>query len=51
MMKAVGQRDISVQEVMHQLLSLKLFCSSYQVVTASLNGSRKFDIKHNNLQA
>jgi hypothetical protein len=29
MMKAVGQRDMSVQEVMHQLLSIKLFSSSF----------------------
>ena len=50
MMKAVGQRDMSAQEVMHQLLSLKLFSSSYQVVTVSLNDSRKFDIKGNNLK-
>ena len=41
MMKSVGQRDMSIQEVMHQILSLKLFRSSFQVVTVSLEGSRK----------
>ena len=41
MMKAIGQRDMSAQEVMHQILSLKLFSSSFQVVTTSLEGSRK----------
>ena len=50
MMKAVGQRDMSVQEVMHQLLSLKLFSSSFQVVTACLEGSRKFNIKNNEIK-
>ena len=41
MMKALGQRDMSVQEVMHQILSLKFFSSSFNVITASLEGSRK----------
>ena len=30
MMKAIGQRDMSAQEVMHQILSLKLFSSSFR---------------------
>ena len=41
MMKSVGQRDMSIQEVMHQILSLQLFSSSFQVVTGSLEGSHK----------
>ena len=43
-MKTVGQRDMSVQEVMHQILSLKLFSSSFQVVTVSLDGTRKLEV-------
>ena len=43
-MKTVGQRDMSVQEVMHQILSLKLFGSSFQVVTVSLDGTRKLEV-------
>lgn len=39
MMRAVGQRDMSVQEVMHQLLSIKLVSSSFQVISTSLHGS------------
>ena len=50
MMKAVGERDMSAQEVMHQLLSLKLYSSSYHVITTSLNGSRKFHVADNTLQ-
>ena len=49
MMKAVGQRDMSVQEVMHQILSLKLFSSSFQVITASLDGTRKLEILEKNV--
>ena len=40
-MKTLGQRYISVQETMHLLLSLKLYCSSFTVLPVSLNGSRK----------
>ena len=40
-MKAVGQRDTSIQEVMHHILSIKLVSSSFQVITTSLDGSRK----------
>ena len=49
MMKAVGQRDMSIQEVMHQILSLKLFSSSYQVVTVSLEGTRKLEVVGNDV--
>lgn len=44
MMRAIGQRDMSIQEVMHQLLSIKLLSSSFQVITASLDGCRKLDV-------
>ena len=44
MMKAVGQRDLSIQEVMHHILSIKLVSSSFQVITTSLDGSRKVQL-------
>ena len=44
MMKAVGQRDMSIQEVMHHILSIKLVSSSFQVITTSLGGSRKVQL-------
>lgn len=47
MMRAVGQRDISIQEVMHQILSIKLVSSSFQVITASFDGSRKVFLSEN----
>ena len=47
MMKAVGERDMSMQEVMHQILSLKLFSSSFNVITVSLDGSRKCKVESN----
>ena len=47
MMKAIGQRDMSAQNVMHQILSLKLFSSSFQVVTTSLEVSRKIKLDGN----
>ena len=40
-MKSLGQRDFSAQEVMHRLMSLKLVSSSFVVVPISLNGSRR----------
>ena len=44
MMRAVGQRDMSIQEVMHQILSIKLVSSTFQVITASLDGSCKLNL-------
>lgn len=41
MMRAVGQRDMSIQEVMHHILSIKLVSSSFLVIKTSLDGSRK----------
>lgn len=38
MIKSVGQRDYSIQEVMHHLLSLKCVSASYEVINASLDG-------------
>lgn len=49
MIKAVGERDFSVQEVMHHILSLKLISSSFQVVNVSVDGSRKIDITNEDI--
>ena len=43
MMRAVGQRDMGVQEVMHQILSIKL-------LTSSLNGSHNIKVQDGQLQ-
>ena len=42
MMKAVGKRDMGIQEVMHHILSIKLVSSSFQVIT-SLDGLAKYN--------
>ena len=44
MMSAVGQRDMSIQEVMQQILSIKLVDSTFKVNTTSLDGSRKLQL-------
>ena len=43
MMRAVGLHDMSIQEVCHQILKLKLHSSSFEVLTVSLDGSRKVE--------
>ena len=43
MMQAVGLRDMSVQEVCHQLLRIKLHSCTFEVITASLDGSRRIE--------
>lgn len=44
MIKSVGQRDYSIQEVMHHLLSLKRVSATHEVVIASLDGSRRVQV-------
>ena len=44
-MKAVGQRDMGIQEVMHQLLSVKFVSSSFQVINPSLLGLWKITVE------
>ena len=46
-LKSVGKRDYSVQEMMHHLLSLKCISATYEVITASLDGSRRIQLERN----
>ena len=46
MLKTVGQRDYSIKEVMHHLLSLKFVSATHEVVTVSLDGSRRITIQN-----
>ena len=48
LLKTVGQRDYSIQEVMHHLLSIKFISATHEVITASLDGSRRVHLKANN---
>lgn len=47
MMKSLGEKDMSIQEVIHSISSLKLCSISFQVITDSLDGTRQlqFDQK------
>ncbi|CAB4018424.1 ATP-dependent DNA helicase PIF1 [Paramuricea clavata] len=45
-LKTLGERDYSTQEVMHHLFSSKLHSSSFNVVPVSLNGSRRVHTNH-----
>ena len=47
MLKTVGQRDYSIQEVMHHLLSIKFVNATNEVITASLDGSRRVQLGAN----
>ena len=49
MLRTVGNRDHSIQEVMHHLLSLKYVSASFDVITASLDGTRKVNRYGSNL--
>ena len=49
MVKCVGERDMGKQGVMHQILSLKLYSSSFQTTIISLDNSKKFKIAQNDL--
>ena len=55
MLRCAGERDIGQQEIMHQILGLKLYRSSLQVVAVSLDDSKRcllssHDIKVENSQ-
>ena len=43
--KCIGERDIGIQEIMHQLMSLKLPSSSFSVAPISLTGLRKYQFE------
>ena len=45
LLKTVVQRDYSIQEVMHHLLSIKFVSATHEVITASLDGSRRVNLK------
>ena len=49
MLRTVGNRDHSIQEVMHHLLSLKYVSASFDVISASLDGTRKVNTYGSNL--
>ena len=50
MIKSVGERDMGMQEVMHQILGLKLYRSSFQVINISLDNSKRCNLSRNNIK-
>ena len=48
LLKTVGQRDYSIQEVMYHLLSIKFVSATHEVITASLDGLKRVHLKANN---
>ena len=42
--KSVGERDVGIQKVMHQILSLKLCNSSFKIRTISLENTRRCEM-------
>ena len=49
MIKSAGERDFSAQDVTHHIMSLKLVSSSFEVISLSLEGSRKIFIKNDSV--
>ena len=43
-MKTLGETDYAAQEIMHHLFSSKLHSSSFNVISVSLEGSRKISV-------
>ena len=50
MIKSVGVRDMGMQEVMHQILGLKLYRSRFQVINISLDNSKRCNLSRNNIK-
>ena len=46
MIKRLGECDISAQEAMHLLLSLKLYSSTFFVIPVNLDGSRRIKVNY-----
>ena len=45
--RKLGQRDYSIQEVMHHLPSIKFVSATNEVITASLDGPRRVQLGAN----
>ena len=50
MIKSVGERDMGMQEVMHQILVLRLYQSTFQVINISLDISKRCNLSRNNIK-
>ena len=48
MIKSVGERDMGMQEVIHQILGLKLYQNTFQVIKISLDNRKQCNLSRNN---
>ena len=50
MIKSVGEREMEMQEVMHQILGLKLYRSRFQAINISLDNSKRCNLSRNKIK-
>lgn len=50
MIKSFQEMDIEMQEVMHQVLGLKLYLSTLQVINISLDNNKWCNLSRNNIK-
>ena len=50
MIKSVGEREMGMQEIMHQILGLKLYRSRFQVINISLDNSKRSNLSRNKIK-
>ena len=50
MIKSVGEREMEMQEIMHQILGLKLYRSRFQVINISLDNSKRSNLSRNKIK-
>ena len=50
MIKSVGERNMERQEVMHQVLGLKIYRNTFQVISISLDNSNQCNLSRNKVK-
>ena len=50
MIKSVEEREMGMQEVMHQILGLKIYRSRFQVINISLDNSKRCNLSRNKIK-
>ena len=48
--KSVGERNMERQEVMHQVLELKIYRNTFQVISISLDNSNQCNLSRNKIK-
>ena len=50
MIKSVGEREMGMQEVKHQILGLKIYRSRFQVINISFDNSKRCNLSRNKIK-